>query len=277
MTAPLTPQPPLSSADESWLLPHFQAMVQAQPDATAAPTQQALPPPPSLGPQTAWGPSQQRPLPVAPQGLRAAAESLVDPSSPSSRILSRVPYASTAVSALRAGWDAAKYLDGAGYSPASLTKSLAFPAIAALGGADPTGGEGAAESELANQAESKLTNTAGLAAARAAAQYGTPLGIHEAGSDHPTLAPRYEFTNPTTGQPNEMVLAAEDGGRTLRVNNVGPVRTNYGTAPTDKNNVGPQSMLALARYVAQQHPNAAQLIGDRGDGRIAAIDLTKLR
>ncbi|HZR02324.1 MAG TPA: hypothetical protein VFA81_04020 [Burkholderiales bacterium] len=217
-----------------------------QSDATATPIPQGLPQP-TIGPSTmAPGRFDALPrasVPTAPQGLPAFWQQVMDPSSKLGRVLGFLP----PVSALQAGKQASDAVNAGRPGMAALT------ALGAIGVPESEGLLGDAERDLA------------------------PFGIHEAGSDHPTLAPRYEFTHPTTGAPNELVLAAEDGGKTLRMNNVGPVRTNYATAPTDANTIGRKGMQQIASWLAKQHPGAQTLIGDRGDGRIASIDLSRLR
>jgi hypothetical protein len=183
------------------------------------------------------------PLPSAPQGLSALWQQIMDPSSKLGRVAGLLP----PIGALQAGKQASDAVD------AGHPGTAALAALGAIGLPETGGLLGDAEREAA------------------------PFGIHEAMSDHPTLAPRYEFTHPTTGAPNELVLAAEDGGKTLRVNNVGPVRTNYSTAAMDANTIGRKGMQKIASWLANQHPNAETLVGDRGDGRIASIDLTQLR
>jgi hypothetical protein len=225
-----------------------------QADVTAAPQGSASQPtigPSRLTPQQ-FAALTSASIPSVPQGLQAVVQNIMNPNS-------------------RLGGAAAALVPGVGAAQAGKTAAqlanAGHPALAAL-----TAIPALLPPEFGGGLLRKLGGAAGDAAEEAA-----PFAIHAADSDHPTLAPRYEFTHPQTGQPNELVLAAEDGGKTLRVNNVGPVRTNYATAPTDANTVGVKNMMSIAKWLAKQHPQAQQLIGDRGDGRTASVDLTQLR
>jgi hypothetical protein len=252
--------------DSDWISKHL-AFPVAQADATATPYAVAMPDraigPAALSsvfnaPRGTAAPINPQPQSL-PQGYQQVLRAIMgaQPGADIGKLVAQVPVLGPA---MQGGFRAAQALDQGDASGAGLSLLGAV-----VGGLSPEDAEaGSALGEAASAA--KTTRT--LAA---------PFGIHESGSDHPILAPRYEFTNPTTGEPNEIVLAAEDAGRTLRINNVGPVRTDFSTAATDANTLGRNGMRSIARYLAAMHPDAETLVGDRGDGRTASISLDGLR
>ena len=252
---------------DDWITAHLRVPA-VQPDATATAHASAIPDrtigPAALSAGVFAAPAGQ-PTPInpqpqnLPQGWQHVVRSLMG-AQPGARVGGVAGMVPVAGPALQGGFRAAQALDQGNPSGAGLSLLGAV-----VGGLNPEDAE-------AGSALSEATQ-----AARTTRQLAAPFGIHESGSDHPVLAPRYEFTNPSTGEPNEIVLAAEDGGRTLRINNIGPVRTDYSSAEADANTLGRKGMRSIARYLAAMHPDAQTLVGDRGDGRIASISLDGLR